>query len=550
MARADGVTAPAPRILVDRPSRWGSAAVVAVLVLMAVPIVAVAWRTVHPDGSVDLSAFGRILTSPRTWRLVVVTVVQAAASCALTLVVGLPVAWVLTRLSFPGRRLLRTVATVPFVLPTVVIGAAFASVLGPRGLVDLRGSWWPILAAHLAFNLAVVLRTVGAALGSIDPDLEPAARLLGAGPVDAARRVVLPVIAPSIAAAAIVVFLFCLTSFGVIVILGGGAVSTIEVEIWTRATRQFDLSGAGVLCLLQLLAVVATLAVHSRVSRRRAATGSGRGAVARRPSTAAQWWAVLGATVAVVVVSVLPLLALLERSLRSPGGGWSTASWTRMGSVTEGTGLRVSPWEAVGVSLATSVVATTLAVALALPAVRVVARRPGGAADRVLLLPLGVSSTTIGLGLLLAAGRPPLDLRGSWWLVPVAQALVALPLVVRAVLPALRAVPPSLLDGAALLGVGPSQRWWRVELPLVRRAVAAGAGLAMVACLGEFGATVFLARSARPTVPVAIERLMSRPGGAGFGQAMALACVLVVLCSIVVTVVDRLLAGEDAELTF
>lgn len=530
-------------------SWWGGAAVVVVLVVIAVPVAAVLWRTVRPEGAVDLEAFGRLLSSPRTWRLLGVTVAQAAASCALTLAVGVPVTWVLTRFSFRGRAALRTIATVPFVLPTVVIGAAVASVLGPRGVVDARGTWWAILAAHLCFNLAVVLRTVGAALAAVDPDLEPAARLLGASPFGAARRVVLPAVAPAVAAAGIVVFLFCLTSFGVIVILGGGAVTTVEVEIWTRATRQFDLSGAGVLCLLQLLAVLATLAVHARVSRGRAGHGGSTSPAARRPHGPGQWGAVGAAVVAVVLISVVPLAALVERSLRV-GPGWSFDNWQGLGSVTEGTGLRVSPWDAVMVSLGTSLAATALAMALALPAVRVVAHRPGGTADRVLLLPLGVSSTTIGLGLLLAAGRPPLDLRGSWWLVPVAQALVALPLVVRAILPALRSIPDSVLDGAALLGVAPAQRWWRVELPLVRRSVAAGAGLALVACLGEFGATVFLARSGRPTVPVAIERLMSRPGGAGFGQAMALSCVLVVLCALVVALVDRWLAGDDGELAF
>lgn len=528
---------------------WGHLAVGTVLVAIAVPVAAVVWRTVVPDGSVDLEAFGRLLSSPRTWRLVAVTVAQALASCALTLAVGVPVAWALARFSFPGRSLVRTVATVPFVLPTVVIGAAFASLLGPRGLFDARATWWPILAAHLCFNLAVVVRTVGAALGAVDRDLEPAARLLGATPFAAARRVVLPSVAPAVAAAGIIVFLFCLTSFGVIVILGGGAVTTVEVEIWTRATRQFDLSGAGVLSILQLFAVVATLAVHARISRRRAGRGGSVGIGARRPHGPGQWAAVAGTVLTVAVVSVLPVAALFERSLRV-GTELSFANWQNLGSVTAGTGLRVSPWEAVAVSVATATVATALALALALPAVRVVAARPGGAADRVLLLPLGVSSTTIGLGLLLAFGRPPLDLRGSWWLVPAAQALVALPLVVRAVLPALRGIPSSVLDGAALLGVSPSQRWWRVELPLVRRSVAAGAGLALVACLGEFGATVFLARSGSPTVPVAIERLMSRPGGAGFGQAMALSCVLVVLCAAVVALVDRWLGDDDRDLAF
>ena len=128
--------------------------------------------------------------------------------------------------------------------------------------------------------------------------------------------------------------------------------------------------------------------------------------------------------------------------------------------------------------------------------------------------------------------------------------LVAIPLVVRSVLPPLRTLPGSMLDSAATLGAAPGERWWRVELPLVRRAAVAGAGLALVACLGEFGATVFVARAERPTVPVAISRLMSRPGGAGFGQAMALSCILVVLCAAVLFLVDRVAGGDEAAGTF
>lgn len=528
----------------DRLPVSGRVAVAVVALVVAVPVAAVVLRTLRPDGSFDLEAFGRLLSSPRTWRIVGVTVAQAAASCAVTLAVGLPVAWVLARLQFRGRVLLRVLVTVPFVLPTVVIGAAFASLLGPQGLVDARGTWWPILAAHLCFNLAVVVRTVGASIATVDTDMEGAARLLGASRSAAVRRVVLPAVAPAVAAAGIIVFLFCLTSFGVIVVLGGGAVTTVEVEIWTRATRQFDLSGAGVLCLLQLVAVIATLGVHGAITRRRHVPVRP-GRPSRHRARGGERLLLATTVVTVVVVSVLPIAALLERSLRV-GDGHSWSHWTGMGSVTRGTGLEVSPLDAVAVSVATALVAVAMAMALALPAVRVIAHRPGGMADRSLLLPLGISSTTIGLGLLLAFGRPPVDLRGSWWIVPIAQAMVALPLVVRAVLPGMRAVPASLLDTAALLGASPSQRWWRVELPLVRRSLAAGAALAMVACLGEFGATVFLARSTRPTVPVAIERLMSRPGGAGYGQAMALSCVLVLLCAAVVVVLDRLLDRDGA----
>lgn len=525
----------------------GALAVVVVLVLVAVPVAAVGWRSIHVDGTLSTEAFARLLSSPRTWRLVGVTVAQAVASALAAVVVGVPLAWVLSRWSFRGATLVRTALTVPFVLPSVVIGAAVASVLGPRGLVDLRGTWWPILYAHLAFNLSVVTRTVAAALRTVDDELEPAARVLGAGPFAAARRVVLPAVAPAIASAAVVVFLFCLTSFGVVVVLGGGAVTTLEVEIWTRATRQFDLSGAGVLAMVQFVAVLATLALHARIGRRRS-VGGGDAPLRRVGSTGARL-AVTGAVVTVMVVSVLPLAALVERSFRI-GTDWTIANWTALGSVTAGTGLAVTPWATVQRSIVSATVATMAALVLALPAARSVARRQGGIADRVLLLPLGVSATTIGLGLLLALGRPPLDLRGSWWVVPLGQALVALPLVVRALVPALRGIPTSTLDAAALLGAGPLPRWWRVELPLVRRALAAGTGLAAVACLGEFGATVFLSRRSDPTVPVAIERLLSRPGGVGFGQGMALSCVLMVMCALVVAAIDRWLAGRDGELAW
>ncbi|MFZ4518572.1 MAG: ABC transporter permease [Microthrixaceae bacterium] len=532
----------------------GRLAVLAVGFAVAVPVLAVLWHAVVPDGSLSTDALARMLGSGRTWRLVAVTVGQAAASTALTLAVGLPVAWVLARRRFPGRRVVRTVALMPFVLPSVVVGAAFAALLGPSGVADLRGTWFAVLAAHLCFNLAVVVLVVGAAVAALPAGPELAARTLGASPGAAVRRVVLPSLAPAVAGAAVVVFLFCLTSFGVLVVLGGGAVSTLEVEIWVRATQQFDLSGAAVLAGLQVLAVVAALGLHARVTRGERGAGGGRTSAPRpraRPSGFRQWAGVAGAVLAVALVSGAPLVALLDRSLREPGGGRGAANWSSLGSVTAGTGLAVRPVDAVLVSLLSAGFAAVVAVLVAVPAAAVAARRPGGFSDRTLLVPLGVSATTVGLGLVLAVGRPPVDLRRAWWLVPAAQALVAVPLVVRAVMPALRSIPAAALDAAAVLGAGPRRRWWSVELPMVRGAVAAGAALAVVACLGEFGATVFLARSDRPTVPVAIERLLGRPGAAGFGPAMALSCVLVLLCGLVLAAVDRLgerLPGEGVRL--
>ncbi|MEI2642227.1 MAG: ABC transporter permease subunit [Candidatus Nanopelagicales bacterium] len=202
-------------------------------------------------------------TAGRTWQIVGFTILQAALSTLATVVVALPAAVVIARFRFPGRAALRALVLVPFVMPTVVVAAAFLALIGPNGLlgVDLSGSLTGLVAAHMFLNLAVVVRVVGAALAGLDPRLEDAARVLGCSPWQVFRRVTWPLILPSLKAAATIVFLFCFTSFGVVQVLGAGQLRTVEVEIYRRTTYLLDLPAAAALSLLQLLAVVAMLVV-------------------------------------------------------------------------------------------------------------------------------------------------------------------------------------------------------------------------------------------------------------------------------------------------
>src|SRR5690606_38236032 len=162
------------------------------------------------------------------------------------------------------RAAVRAAVTVPFVLPTVVVGSAFLAVLGPRspinGLLtgvfgdgaptlDLRRSVTAILIAHVLFNYAVVVRTVGGLVSQLDPRLEEAARTLGASRWQVLREVSWPLVRPAVASAATIVFLFTFTSFGVVLILGGVARATIEVEIYRATVQLLDLPLASVLAL-------------------------------------------------------------------------------------------------------------------------------------------------------------------------------------------------------------------------------------------------------------------------------------------------------------
>src|SRR6185436_11347848 len=189
---------------------------------------------------------------------------------ALTMLVGLPAAYAVGRYAFRGRSLVRALVTVPFVLPTVVVALAFLAVLPDR----FDRGWVPILVAHAFFNVAVVVRVVGTFWARLDPRTAEAAATLGASPWRRFREVTLPLLAPALAAAAAIVFLFCFTSFGVVLILGGPRYATIEAEIYNQAVRLFDLRAAAVLSIVQLVCVVAAVWVATRLERRLAVTGT------------------------------------------------------------------------------------------------------------------------------------------------------------------------------------------------------------------------------------------------------------------------------------
>ena len=475
-----------------------------------------------------------VLTDSTTREVVWFTVWQALASTALTIAVALPAAYVLGRYRFRGRSLVSALVVVPFVLPTVVVALAFVAIL-PDGVE--RG-WGAILVAHAFFNVAVVVRIVGTFWASLDPRIDEAAATLGAGPAARLREITAPLLAPALGAAAAIVFLFSFTSFGVVLILGGPRYTTLEAEIYSQAVRLFDLRAAAVLSVVQLVCVAAAVWVATRLERRLAATGRLRpeGEVLRPPRTRRDK-VVVGASLGGLALFLgLPLAVLVERSL-AVGDGYGLGAYRAIGRPTSV--LLAAPWEAVLNSVAYAAAATLLAVVVGGLAAFAVADSRGRLVDSLILLPLGASAVMLGLGFLIAFDTAPIDFRAAPWLVPVAQALIAIPFVVRILAPTLRSIDPRQREAAALLGASPRRVRREIDLPIVSRGLAVAAGFAFAISLGEFGATVFLARPDRPTLPVAIFRFLGRPGEINVAQAYALAVVLMALTVVSVLLVER-----------
>lgn len=542
-------------------SRRGSAARLGLMALpvaffavfFAYPVTAIVARGLHVDGVWRFGRITEVLGQSDIRHVLWFTTWQALASTALTLLIALPGAYVFARLDFPGKQVLRAVVTVPFVLPTVVVGTAFLALIGRGGLFDelwgvrLDTTVWAILLAHVFFNYAVVVRTVGGLWSQLDPRQEEAARMLGASRLTAWRTVTLPALGPAVAAAALMVFLFTFTSFGVVQILGGPAYSTLEVEIYRQTAQLLDLPTAAVLTLVQFAAVGLILAVHAWTARRRESALKlvDAAGVARRPRGVGQW-TLLGLVMATVAVLILlPLGVLVQRSLAGPDG--VGLAYYRELTSADGGAFLVPPIEAIGNSLRYALVATVIAVVIGGLAAAALTRRAGRLVrgfDALLMLPLGVSAVTVGFGFLITLDEPPLDLRATWMLVPLAQALVGVPFVVRTMLPVLRAVDGRLREAAAVLGASPLRVWREVDLPMVRRALLIAAGFAFAVSLGEFGATVFIARPDNPTLPVAVARLLGRAGDLNYGQAMALSTILMVVCAVSLLLLERLRADR------
>jgi thiamine transport system permease protein len=522
------------------------------------PVATIVMRGLQGAAGWDFSAFGELFSDPSMRRVAWFTLWESVASTLLCLLVGLPGAALFARYRFLGKGLLWSALLVPFVLPTVVVGVAMLGVYGPGGVsgLTLSGTIWAILIAHVFFNYAVVVRTVGSAWATIGPSGEDAARMLGAGSWQVFRRVTLPLLRPAIAAAASIVFLFSFTSFGIVLILGGVRQRTIEVEIYEQTARYLHLDVAAALTLIQLIAVVAILIWFSRSQDRRSVSFEQRAASSRErvPSGLRQRLFVSANLAFMAALLALPLAVLLIRSFSTPQG-WGFDFYRSLGDTRSGSTSFVAPIDALWNSLVFAVEATIIAVVLGACASWAIAgtdlvrasTRWTRWADVALMIPLGTSAVTVGFGFLITFDEAPMNLRSSLWLVPLAQAIVALPFVVRLLVPALRSIDPGMRESAAILGASPRRVWTTIDLPIVSRALAAAAGFAFAVSLGEFGATVFLARPDRPTVPVAIYRALGRPGADNFGQAMALSVMLMVLTVGVLLMVDRLRTPGSAE---
>jgi thiamine transport system permease protein len=559
------------RLLASLASIAQVASVLFILVFLLYPLGRILALGLAPLAAAGWAGLLALVDQTGLVGLIAFTTGQALLSTVLTLLAGLPASYVFARYDFPGKSLLRSLLTIPFVMPTVVVATAFVALIGSGGVLDrltstLLGPGAPevnlmrtlpaVILAHVFYNVSVIVRIVGGFWSNLDPRLGEAATVLGASRLRAFRLVTLPLLLPAILAASMLVFAFCFTSFGVVLILGGPRIATLEVEIYRQAIYMFNLPAAAFLSLVQIVLTMAIMAVYSRMQARasRPLNLKASRATQRRPASPGQWTAVAVVAGGTTLCLALPLLVLAASSLLTSAGP-GLDYWLGLFRDVRQSIFYAPPPLAIRNSLLFASATVGLSLLIGVPGAYLMAgasgpspesttaasgrRLAGNLAEMLFLLPLGTSAVTLGFGFIIALDRSPLDLRGSALLIPIAHTLVALPLVTRTLLPALRSMNPRWREAARMLGASPWQVWREIDLPIVARAALVAAAFAFAVSLGEFGATSLLTRPDLPTLPIVIFSYLGQPGEMNHGQALAMGTLLMIVCGAGLVAIER-----------
>lgn len=487
----------------------------------------------------------RMLQRPTTWRSVRFSLNQAAVSAVLSVLLAMPGAVILARFSFPGRRFAQSLTLLPFVMPGLIVILAVISFYGRAGVLntvfgtDFSVVYSPvgIIIAHVMFNVALAIRIIAEGWRGIDPRLAEISRSLGERGVARFRHLYLPLLTPSMIAAGGIVFLYCFVSFGIVLVFGGVQWATLEVRIYQEMFTSLNLTAAGTLALIQLLVCGAVVMLLQRYGdrhryRRRVVSMA---PLKRWGDIAASWRAlILGYWIALGLFLLAPLGGIVVRSFAPY---WSFHGYR--GLITGYIGER-EIYEIIGASFGsvffTSVFIALLSGTIVVTLTLLVARSLRGVQapliDTLFKVPLAVSGVTFSIGVRLLWGNviSPLPLILS------TQAIMAFPLVFSSLRTTVEAVPLRYLESASSLGASRRQRFWTVEMPVMRNGIINAFVFAVALSLADFTAVLTIARGRIVTFPVAMYRLI---GFQSFDAALALGVIYIAVVAFAFLIIQE-----------
>jgi thiamine transport system permease protein len=533
--------------------------VLLLLVFLVYPVLNVIVQGFLSEGG---SSFIDVVSSPLIQNTIQFTFLQAFLSTLLVVVLGLPGAFILARLNFKGKHIVRALMIIPFVLPPIVVVIGFNQMFGANGVIDSILMWIQsssvsvfnlatgvpgIILAHTFYNIPLVVLIVAAALERLNPEIEESAELLGATKYQRFKRITLPHILPSLFAAAILTFLFCFMSFPIILAFGQGRYNTIEVEIYqSLSIIDLDYGTASSLTLIQILITMVLAYTYVRLGKQ--SSNSGEGTSSIKTIQFDQYLMgekifIVGYVVLLVFLIIGPIITIFRAAVYNPNNG----QYTLDGFTNLLVGGSRGGFTHLVNSMFYSGLATLFAVILGIPLAQSMKSRRRivpTLASTMILLPLGISSISVAYGLISTIAVPTGLVKNPWPIIVVAQTILGLPFSARAIEIAMRNIDSQILDQADSLGASKMQKLFFVELPLLAPGILVGGVFAFAMAIGEMSATYLIALPQNYTLAVAIyDNFASRH----FVEAGAAALILVMVCVFASLLMERISEGSTTR---
>ena len=523
--------------------------------LFLIPVCMTLSQALIEDGQFSLALIVETFSNPYYLRIMAFTLLQALISTLAALILGLPGAYIMTTYKFPGKKLLKALYNIPFVLPSILVVLGFVIFYGNSGFLNkalmalfkleepplkILYSFTAVILAHAFYNFPVIVSLVSEYWQKLDSSCERAAQTLGSGRFKVFRTITLPRLRPAILSSASLVFLFCFTSFAIILVLGGGpALTTTEVEIYRLARISMDTGKACALSLFSMLVAIVVMTIYSAAQNKQnkcEVIKQSQIKVQRKPATPLQHFGIILYLIFSLLFILCPILSIVVRSFlgsatRAGSYSWTVSAYEKLFS------LGSSNLKAIINSVAIALVSSFLAggAALRICTYIVKSKKSGVLFDVVLMLPMVISSVIIGLSYFIISKY--LKFIPSLVLVILAHTIITMPFIIRTILPVYRKIPESLVNASRTMGYSARATFVHIEKPLLKPALLTGMVFSFVLSMGELNATLLLGTSNYQTLPVQIYRLISSYNYQG---ACAMGCILIVVCFIVFLISEAL----------
>jgi iron(III) transport system permease protein len=564
------VSVPAAATRPERPSLRlehvvMAAAVAALIVLVVLPLGSLVLGSIRGDEGISLENFARAVQRRLYYQALINSLILGAWTGLFSVLIGVPLAWAVSRTNTPGKAFLRFTASLSYLTPPFLSAIAFVTLFGPNaGVVNtfLRDR---LDLGFLTFNIftmpGLVLVTVlhtfpyvyllaSSALESVDASYEESAQILGASKWRTALTITAPLVAPAVLSGALLAFVNAIALFGSQVIIGvPGRIYTLPTRIYALFDYPPQYGLASALSLIFVaITVVALLLQRQYLARRSYVTLGGKGSRPRLVDLGAGRWLVLGFGILVFIIAIaLPYGALISTSLVKSVGlpFWQNLTLANYHFV-------LFEYDVTQRAILNSLVLAAAAATLAVLIGGVIGwidlrttiwgRR---LLDYVSLVPLGLPGIVMAVALIQFWLATPFKLYGTLAILLLAYTGRYIPLGVRAANASLRQIDSSLEESARILGASWGMTMREVTLPLIRPGLFAGWLLVFVPAIQELSASILLFSSSSITVAVAIYNLYET----GYIEPVsALSILNMIIIGAAIWVANRLGRGRAARL--